>query len=116
MEEREFESVRLLCKVLVGTGKYRRARELLAGLVKAAPGDAWIERNLVLSLLRLGEFEDALPAAAGLAGRASGADRIPALFFHAYALWGCGRTEESRRVVEEYSRELSRRRGGDRDA
>ncbi len=108
MDEREFEAVKLLCRVLIGTGKYRRARELLSGLAESAPDDEWINRNLVFSLVRLGEFEAALPVAARLAGKAAAGDRAPALFFHAYALWGSGKTGESRRVVEEYSRELSR--------
>lgn len=113
MEERELEAVKLLCKVLVGTGKYLRASDLLSGLARQVPGDAWIERNLVLSLVRLGKFEDALPVARVLAGKAADGDKVPALFFHAYALWGCGKTEESRRVVEEYSRELARCDGRD---
>lgn len=106
MEERETEAVRLLCHVLMGVGKYQRARDLLIGLAEAAPGDGWVERNLVLCRLRIGEYEEALPLATQLAEKAKGWDRIPALFFHAHALWCCGRLEECRRTVDDYAREL----------
>jgi predicted Zn-dependent protease len=111
MEERELDAVRLLAGGLIAAGRFEAARDVLAGLIAANPGDSFAMRNLVRVRLALGEYAAAEPEARMLVGRASGADRAPARFFHANALWGAGRIDECRREVELYARELAARTG-----
>ena len=103
MDSRSLDATRLLAHVLAGSGKYAAARDLLRGVLAAAPDDQATRRGLVHALLRLGEYAEAEPEARALAERETGPDRATALFFHAHALWGCGRTAESRAVVEQYA-------------
>lgn len=107
MNERETESVKLLVLSLMDTGRFAAARDLLAGLAEAAPEDVFVARNLVRALLHLGEYEAAEQPARRLAARAEGREKAPALFFHAYALWGCNRREECAKVVNEYAQCLA---------
>jgi len=103
MDGRAFDATRLLVHVLMGAGKFAAARDLLRGMLAAAPDDAGVRRNLVRAHLGLGEYVEAEPVARMLAGQEAGDDRLPALFFHAHALWGSGRTEECRAVIERYA-------------
>ena len=103
MDSRSFDATRLLAHVLAGSGKYGAARDLLRGLLEAAPDNLSVRRSLVHAHLGLGEYAEAEPVARALTERESGENLPPALFFHAHALWGCGRTEECRAVVERYA-------------
>lgn len=103
MDTRELDAVRLLAYAFIEAGKFAQARDLLLGVVEAAPEDVFARRNLLLARLRLGEFDEALPLARTLARTALNTDRVPALFFQAYALWGMGRREECREVVDRYA-------------
>ena len=103
MDDRTFDATRLLVHALMGAGKFVAAKDLLRGMLAAAPDDAGVRRGLVRAHLGLGEYAAAEPPARTLAERETGDDRLPALFFHAHALWGCGRTEECRAVVERYA-------------
>jgi thioredoxin-like negative regulator of GroEL len=107
VEERELEAARLLAGGLIDAGRFEAARDVLAGLIAADPGDLFARRNLVRVRLALGDYAAAEPEARMLAERASGPDRAPARFFHANALWGAGRIDECRREVELYARELA---------
>jgi hypothetical protein len=86
----------------MASGKFAAARDILLGLAAARPDDLPSRRNLVAAHLRLGDYAAAEPLARDLAERAAGDDRAPALFFLAYALWGCGRTADCRMVVDSY--------------
>jgi thioredoxin-like negative regulator of GroEL len=103
MDSRALDATRLLAHALLGSGKYATARDLLRGVVAAAPDDQAARRGLVHTLLCLGEYEEAEPLTRELAKRETGGDGVAALFFHAHALWGCGRTTESRAVIERYA-------------
>ena len=115
MENRSLDATRLLAHVLLGSGKYAAARDLLRGVAEAAPDDARARRNLVHALLCLGEYAEAEPEARALASREAGGDMAVALFFHAHALWGCGRTVESRAVVDRYAELLAEDKGSPRN-
>jgi Flp pilus assembly protein TadD len=108
MDEREVESVKLLIQSLMNAGRFAAARDLLAGLAETDAEDVFVQRNLVQAHLRLGDYEAAEPPARRLAEKTDGADEAPALFFHAYALWGCGRQDECRGVVAKYAESLNR--------
>jgi thioredoxin-like negative regulator of GroEL len=107
-DAREADALRLLAHQFMNTGRFAQARDLLAGLSHSLPDDAFALRNLVCARLHLGEYAEAEPLAARLAAGAEGKDRAPALFFHAHALWGCGRTDECRAVVDNYIGELQK--------
>lgn len=109
MDERKTESVKLLVQSLMDVGRFRAARDLLAGLAEADGDDPFVVRNLARTLLHLGEYVAAEPLARKAAERAVGRERAPALFFLAYALWGCGRREECGAAVEQYARCLANR-------
>ncbi len=103
MDGRSLEATRMLAHGLLGAGRYAAARDLLLGVAAADPDDTGALRALARARLMLGEYAEAEPVARGLAERETGRDRICALFFHAHALWGCGREAECRRVVERYA-------------
>lgn len=103
MEKRDLEAVRLLARTFVDAGRFAAAGDLLNGLIEIDPDDAFARRNLVLVRLRLGDYAGALPLARRLAEEADGTERAPALFFHAYALWGMGREAERQAEVERYA-------------
>jgi len=107
VETRSLEATRLLAHVLLGSGRYGAARDLLRGVAAAAPGDLAARRGLARALLALGEYAEAEAVARDLAGRETGAGRPPALFFHAHALWGCGRVAECREAVRRYAAALA---------
>lgn len=111
MDTREQDAIRLLTHSLMETGKFAAARDLLLGLAQSCPGDVFARRNLVQAHLRLGEYAAAEPLARELAAAAGGDDMAPALFFHAHALWGCGRLDECRAVVGRYAERLAARHG-----
>ncbi|MCL2000313.1 MAG: tetratricopeptide repeat protein [Planctomycetes bacterium] len=112
VDSRAFDATRLLVHALLGSGKFAMARDILRGMLETAPDDAGTRRNLVRAHLGLGEYAEAEPAARVLAEQEAGDDRLPALFFHAHALWGCGRTVESRAVVDRYAALLHERADG----
>ncbi len=109
MNERETESVKLLIRSLMDVGRFAAARDLLRGLAAEEGGadDPFVTRNLTRTLLHLGEYGAAEPLARREAERARGADKAPALFFLAYALWGLNRQEECRETVEQYAASLA---------
>ncbi len=110
MDGREADAARLLARVFIEAGRFAQARDILSGLIEVDPDDAFARRNLVLVLLRLREYGAAEPLARRLVAGASGAERGPALFFHAYALWGLGREDECRDEVERYAACLAEQR------
>lgn len=107
MDSRQAESLHLLAQALMGGGRFANAETILLGLIEVMPDDRFARRNLVECRLRQGKYAEAEPMAAELAASETGADLIPALFFHAHALWGSGRTEESEKVVQRYAQELA---------
>ncbi|MDR1519802.1 MAG: tetratricopeptide repeat protein [Planctomycetota bacterium] len=107
MNERELDAMRLLAHSLAWAGRFAEASGLLRGILAVSPDDVQARRGLVHSLLRLGEYEEAELLARRLAAEEKGAERIPAIFFHAHSLWGCGRLDECRATVEEYAKTLA---------
>lgn len=102
MKEREIDALRMLCACLLDVGRYETARDLLGVVIALRPEDLFARRNLVRSLLLLGEYQRAEPIARELSETAEGPDRPAALFFHAHSLWGCDRPDECGRAVRKY--------------
>ncbi|MCC8191019.1 MAG: hypothetical protein LIP77_10375 [Planctomycetes bacterium] len=107
MHQRDAEAVLLLADSLLGAGQPAAAATVLRGLAASGTADIRVTRLLVAALLEAGSYVEAEPAARELATQATGGDLAPALFFHAHALWGCGRTEECRRVVDRFAAALA---------
>lgn len=108
MEEREYEAVQVLAELMVRSEKYQLARDLLQGLLELRPDDQKVRRNLVHTQLALKDYAGAEPLARGLVAESGGEDKVPALFFHAHALWGLDKLAESRSEVELYAKELAK--------
>lgn len=105
MREAPAEALLLLAYLLTAQGKHAKAVTILNGLAELLPGDDRVLRPLAHACLLDGRHAQALEVSEALL-RPGGADLhgealACALRLKAEALWGLGRRDEARNLLEE---------------
>ncbi|CAM2065499.1 Tetratricopeptide repeat protein [Sulfidibacter corallicola] len=106
MDEQEKEFLSLLGYFYLRNHKIDKAGILFRALLELYPNDAYLQRALAYTYLQQGKFEQCLLMADRfLDNPGSGSGKTEAFFIKSKALWGLGREDSARAMLNRYIEE-----------